>query len=260
SSQAPKRIDKGKKIATDDVESQVKLVPASRVVRVDPDEPIRVPCMINGKMHYLANDKITAHMEKEELIKKVVEQARLFAITKPEVVKVVREEVEKIGIDPEIITSAKEGEKFKKAQDTKLKREIIPKNKNVVVKELMNSLSRRYERIKEILKKLRIQSALPASILEQALSKSSRRKRKHMELEREIKVPGLDYDRSLPEAFQRWNDIHKVEVDSLVSYLVMASMIKTLENGRFYLKLKKLIAEHPDQEKLKSKRVKLEAL
>nr|GFA69364.1 hypothetical protein [Tanacetum cinerariifolium] len=253
-SQAPKRIDKGKKIATDDVESQVKLVPASRVVRVDPDEPVKVPCMINGKMHCLANDKITAHMEKEELIKKVAD--------------------------------AKEGEKFKNAQDVKLKREIIPKNKNVVVKELMNSLSRRYERIKEILKKLGIQSDLPASILEQALSKSSRRKRKHIELEREIKVPRLDYDRSLPEGvpfvknmvikeleyeiffndvfggqvFQRWNDIHKVEVDSLVSYLVMASMIKTLENVRFYLKLKKLIAEHPDQEKLKSKRVKLEAL
>ncbi|GJV98646.1 hypothetical protein Tco_1553898 [Tanacetum coccineum] len=78
-----------------------------------------------------------------------------------------------------------------------------------------------------------------------------------MELELEIKVPGLDYDRSLPEgvlfvnymvieepeygifftdlfgnqAFQRWNDIHKVGMDSLVSYLVMASMIKTLENS-----------------------------
>ncbi|GKE61514.1 hypothetical protein Tco_1511881 [Tanacetum coccineum] len=61
-----------------------------------------------------------------------------------------------------------------------------------------------------------------------------------MELEPEIKVPGLDWDRSLPE--------------------VIALMIKTLKNVRFCLKLKKLIAEHPDQEKLKSKRVKLEAL
>ncbi|GKC41844.1 hypothetical protein Tco_1059566, partial [Tanacetum coccineum] len=62
------------------------------------------------------------------------------------------------------------------------------------------------------------------------------------------------------QAFQRWNDIHKVGVDYLVSYLVMASMIKTQENARLFLKLKKLIAEHPDQEKLKSKIVKLEAL
>nr|GEY91043.1 copia protein [Tanacetum cinerariifolium] len=62
------------------------------------------------------------------------------------------------------------------------------------------------------------------------------------------------------QAFQRWNDIHKVGVDSLVSYLVMASMVKTEENVRFSLKLRKLIADHPDQEKLKSKRVKLKAL
>nr|GEU74544.1 copia protein [Tanacetum cinerariifolium] len=62
------------------------------------------------------------------------------------------------------------------------------------------------------------------------------------------------------QAFQRWNDIHKVEVDSLVSYLVIVSMIKTLENARFCLKLKKLIAEYPDQEKLQSKKVKLESV
>nr|GEX41653.1 hypothetical protein [Tanacetum cinerariifolium] len=154
SSQAPKRIDNEKRIATDDVETQVKLVLASRV----------------------------------ELIKKVAEQARLLAITKLKVVKVVCEEAEKIGIDPERITSAKEGAKFKKAQDAELKvhnpfsfgafgttesdelREIIQKKKNVVVKDLMNSLSRRYERIKKILKELRIQSTLPAPILEQASS------------------------------------------------------------------------------------------
>ncbi|GJZ99569.1 hypothetical protein Tco_0672120 [Tanacetum coccineum] len=231
-------------------------------------------------MHYLINDEITKHLEKEELIKKAAEQARLLAITKPEVVKVVRVEAEKIRIDPERITSAKEGEKFKKAQDTKLKvlnkerskklrkslalrkhkfknyiwtisnrhkpekitdvkiylhtkpvvvtvyrstdrrtfrvhnpfsfgafgiteldemREIILKKKHVVVKDLMNSLSKRYERIKKIPKELGIQSALPAPILEQASSKSSGRKRKHMELEPEVKVHGLECDKSLPE-------------------------------------------------------------
>ncbi|GJR82377.1 hypothetical protein Tco_0153162 [Tanacetum coccineum] len=358
SSQALKRVDKGKRIATDDVESQVKLVPASRVVREDPDEPVRVPYMINGKMHYLINDEITKHLEKEELIKKAAEQARLLVITKPEVVKVVRKEAENIGIDPERIKSAKEGEKFKKAQDVELKvlnkerseklkksltlrkhkfksymwtignrlkpekivdvkihphtkpvvvtvnrgtnrrnfkvhnpfafgafgiteldklGEINLKKKNIVVKDLMNSLSRRYERIKKIPKDLSIQSALPALVPEQAPSQILGRKRKHMELEPEVKVPRLDYDRSLPEgvpfvnnivieepkceiffidvfgdkAFQIWNDIHKVGVDSLVSYLVMASMIKTQENSRFSLKLRKLITEDPDQEKLK---------
>ncbi|GJY59199.1 hypothetical protein Tco_0459091 [Tanacetum coccineum] len=51
-----------------------------------------------------------------------------------------------------------------------------------------------------------------------------------------------------------------VRVDSLVSYLVMASMVKTEENARFSLKLRKIIVDHLDQEKLKSKKVKLEAL
>ncbi|GJV21550.1 hypothetical protein Tco_1370570 [Tanacetum coccineum] len=142
-------------------------------------------------------------------------------------------------------------------------RKIIPKKKNAV-------------------------SALPAPAPapEQALSKSLRKKRKHMELEPEIKVIGLECNRALPEnvpffnnivieepkyeifftdefgdqAFQRWSNIDKVGMEALVSYLVAASMVKSLKNARFSLKLKKLIAEHPDQEKLKLKKVKLEAL
>nr|GEV78439.1 hypothetical protein [Tanacetum cinerariifolium] len=237
-----------------------------------PEEPKQSVDANIEKMHYLTNDEISEHLEKEELIKKAAEQARLLVITKPEVIKLVREEAEKIRIDSERITSAKEGEKFKKAQDAQLK--------------VLNKEKKRYERIKKILGELRIQSALPSPILEQALSKSLGRKRKHIELEPEVKVHGLDCDRSLPEglpfvnnmvieepeygifftnmfgdqAFQRWNDIHKVGVVYLVSYLVMASMIKTQKNAMFSLKLRKLTAEHPDQEKLKSKRVKLEAL
>ncbi|GJV48232.1 hypothetical protein Tco_1438444 [Tanacetum coccineum] len=163
---------------------------------------------------------------------------------------------------------------------------IIQKKKNSIVKDLMTSLSKRYERLKKIPEELGIQSALPAPVPEQASSQTSGTKRKHMELEPEVKVPGLECDRSLPEGvpfannmvieepeyvifftdvfgdqeFQRWNDIHKVGVDSLVSYLVMASMVKIEENARFSLKLRKLIADHLDQEKLKSKKVKLEAL
>nr|GEU66564.1 copia protein [Tanacetum cinerariifolium] len=117
----------------------------------------------------------------------------------------------------------------------------------------MISLGKRYERLKKIPRELGIQSTLPAPIPKQASSQSSSRKRKHMELEPEIKVSGLECNRSLPEgvpfvnnmvfeepeygifftdvfsdqAFQRRNDIHKVGVDSLVSDLVMASIIKT---------------------------------
>ncbi|GJT65151.1 hypothetical protein Tco_1016631 [Tanacetum coccineum] len=165
-------------------------------------------------------------------------------------------------------------------------REIIPKKKNAVVHDLMNLLSQRYERIRIIPEELRIKSALPASASKQASSQSSRKKRKHMELEPEIKIPGLECNRTLPkhvlfvnnmvieepehgifftdefgdQAFQRWSDIDKVRMEALMSYLVAAFMVKSPENARFSLKLKKLIAEHPDQEKLKSKKVKLEAL
>nr|GEV18470.1 hypothetical protein [Tanacetum cinerariifolium] len=77
---------------------------------------------------------------------------------------------------------------------------------------------------------------------------------------RELKYGIFFMDVFGDEAFQRWNDIHKVGVDYLVSYMVMASMVKTEENLRFFLKLRKLTNDHPDQKKLKSKRVKLEAL
>ncbi|GKA41805.1 hypothetical protein Tco_0734465 [Tanacetum coccineum] len=307
SSQATPKIDKGKGITTeaDDVPLK-KLVKASSIIRPDPDEP-----------------------DKEEQIKKAEEEARLLAMTKPEVIKVVQEEAEKIGLDPKAIKGAKSGEIFKKAQDTKhailqrqhtekihLKtkpvviivyrgtngrnfkvhepflfgafgiseleelREIIPKKKNAVVKDLMNSLNRRYERLKKIPDELGIHSALPAPAPEQASSRSLGRKWKHMELEPETRFPRLECNRALPknvlfvnnmvikepeygifftdefgdQAFQRWSDIDKMGMEPLVSYLVAASMVKSNKNARFSMKLRKLIAEHPDQEKLKSKK------
>ncbi|GJX15977.1 hypothetical protein Tco_0216809 [Tanacetum coccineum] len=78
-------------------------------------------------------------------------------------------------------------------------REIIRKKKNAVVKDLMNSLSRRYKRLKKIPEELEIHSALPAPAPEQASSRSSRRKRKHVELELETRIPGLECNRALPE-------------------------------------------------------------
>ncbi|GJX23454.1 hypothetical protein Tco_0227899 [Tanacetum coccineum] len=194
---ATPRIDKGKGIATESKEDLSKrLVPTSTTVHPDPDALI--PYTINGEL---------------------------------EVIKVVQEEAKKIGLGLRKITSAKSGEKFKKAQDTehqvlktehtekvrksiklrkhkfesymwtinnRLKpetitnikihpktklvvitvyrgtdgrnfdvhrpfvfgvfsiseldelREIIPKKKNAVIHDLMNSLSRRYERIRKI--------------------------------------------------------------------------------------------------------------
>ncbi|GJT42935.1 hypothetical protein Tco_0951650 [Tanacetum coccineum] len=318
SSQATPKIDKGKGIETkSDDDPLKKLVKASSIVRPGPDEP-----------------------DKEEQIKKAEEEAMLLAITNPEVIKVVQEEAEKIGLDPKAIKGAKAGEikhkydSYMWTVNSRLKpepiidikihlktktvavtvyrgtdgrnfevhepflfgafgiseldelREIIPKKKNAVVKDLMNSLSRRYERLKKIPKELGIHSALLAPAPKQASSRSSRRKWKHMELEPETRIPRLECNRALSEnvlfinnmvieeleyvifftdefgdqAFQRWSDIDKVGMEALVSYLVAASMVKSTKNARFNMKLRKLIAENPNQEKLKSKKVKLEAL
>nr|GEV94717.1 hypothetical protein [Tanacetum cinerariifolium] len=152
SSQEAPTIDKGKGIATETEEDPSnKLVPASTIIRPDPDEP-----------------------DKKEKMKKDAEEAKLLAMSRPEVIK---------------------------------------------------SLNKPHPKPQE---------------------------------ERES-----IWNWNMKSRCMGWNVIGaslKVGVDSLVSYLVMASMVKSEENAIFSLKLRKLIADHPDQEKLKSKKVKLEAL
>ncbi|GJW30390.1 hypothetical protein Tco_0047265 [Tanacetum coccineum] len=60
--------------------------------------------------------------------------------------------------------------------------------------------------------------------------------------------------------FQKMSDIHKVDIETLLTYLVMASNISTLSNQKFCLALRRLIESHPDQEKFKSKKVNLESV
>ncbi|GJZ82405.1 hypothetical protein Tco_0647578 [Tanacetum coccineum] len=240
------RIDKGKGIATEsNDEPSKKLVPASTIVCPDPDEEVKLSYMINGKMCYLTDTEMQVYLDKEEKLRKADEEARLLAISKPEFKKA--QDAEHQVLKREHSQKVKRLTKLNKKRDGKYmnndKRNfdvhqpfkftdfgitelgsIIQKKKNSIVKDLMTSLIKRYERLKKIPEELEIQYAIP--------------------------VP----------AFQRWNDIHKVGVDSLLSYMVISSMVNTEENARFSLKLKKLIAEHPDQEKLKSKKVKIEAL
>nr|GFC39144.1 hypothetical protein [Tanacetum cinerariifolium] len=83
---APK-ADRGKGIATDDIESPTKLVKASTAIQ---------------------------HLEKEEKIKKVIEEARILAMSKPELIKVVHEEASNVRIDPKVLVSPKGGQEFKK--------------------------------------------------------------------------------------------------------------------------------------------------
>nr|GEV96947.1 nodulin MtN21 /EamA-like transporter family protein [Tanacetum cinerariifolium] len=171
----------------------------------------------------------------EEEIKKAEEEARLNAISKTGVIKVVREEAKKLSIHPKEAITTKAGNCLRKLR-------------------MLNMRSSKDNTLR------RIQSVLPAP--EQAPSQTLRKQRKHMELEPETRIPGLKCNRALfkMSSYQRWSDIDKVRMKALVSYLVVASMVKSPEIARFGIKLRKLIAEHPGQEKLKSKKVKLEAL
>nr|GEX32283.1 hypothetical protein [Tanacetum cinerariifolium] len=157
--------------------------------------------------------------------------------------KVIHEEEKKFGIHPKEAITTKAGELFKKAQEDE----------------------------HEVLKRQHTEkSALPAP--EQAPSQTSGRKQKHIGLKPETRIPGLECNRTLHEnvlfvkntiieepeygifftnklgdqAFQRWSDIDKVRMEALVSYLVAATMVKSHENARFSMKLRKLIAEHLD--------------
>ncbi|GJW31293.1 hypothetical protein Tco_0051325 [Tanacetum coccineum] len=123
-------------------------------------------------------------------------------------------------------------------------------------------------------------------LYEQDPSLSSSRKRKALELEPEVRIAGLECNRSLLEgimfvnnkvikrpehviffidafgdqAFQRISDIYKVEVKSLLGYMVMAGNVSTLEYLEVLCVERNMIDEHLDKEKLKSNKVKLEEI
>ncbi|GKA00811.1 hypothetical protein Tco_0673476 [Tanacetum coccineum] len=247
----PSTIDKGKGIATEsDDDPSKKLVKASSIIRHNPDE----------------------------LIRKAEEEARLLAITKPEVIKVVQEETEKIGLDLKAIKGAKAGEMFKKAQDAKhvvLKRQHTKKvRKSLELRKHKGTDGRNFEVYEPFLF-----GAFGISELDE-LREIIPKKKNAVPLNKphpdpqegngstwnlSLKQESMDWNAielslKMDQAFQRCSDIDKVGMEALVSYLVAASMVKSTKNARFSMKLRKLITEHPDQEKLKSKKVKLEAL
>ncbi|GJS75369.1 hypothetical protein Tco_0725250 [Tanacetum coccineum] len=62
--------NRGNGITRDIDESPCKLVPASKEIRPNPDTPVLICYEINGKMYQLTNEKIQAHMEKEERLER----------------------------------------------------------------------------------------------------------------------------------------------------------------------------------------------
>nr|GEW55284.1 hypothetical protein [Tanacetum cinerariifolium] len=207
---------------------------------------------------------------KEEEIKKAEEEARLNAISKTEVIKVIHEEAKKLGIHLKKAITTKAGELFKKAHDAK--HEVLKRQHTEKVRKSLELIKHKAFGISKLNK---VREIIP----------KKKNIVKHVELEPETRISGLECNRDLPEnvpfvnnmvikepkygifftdkfgnqAFQRWSDIDKVGLEALMSYLVAVSMVKSPKNARFSMKLRKLITEHPDQEKLKSKKVKLEA-
>ncbi|GJW88461.1 hypothetical protein Tco_0163801 [Tanacetum coccineum] len=231
----------GKGIAIDEqVEDQRKLVKASSIIRLDPDALI--PYTINEKVYYLTAEQLQAHMDKEEEIKKAGEEARLFAISKPEVIKVVQDEVKKLGIHPKEAITTKLGEKFKKAQDAE--HEVLKRQHTEKVKKSIELRKHKFDNyIWTINSRLKPETITDIKI---------HPKTKPVVITVFRGTDGRNFDVHKPFAF--------VGMEALVSYLVAASMVQSPENARFSMKLKKLITEHPGQKKLKLKKVKLEAL
>nr|GEX44769.1 hypothetical protein [Tanacetum cinerariifolium] len=130
---------------------------------------------------------------------------------------------------------------------------IISKKKNKVGSELMTSLSNKYERLKKIPGELGLNLALPLPEQDPSLLKH---KRKAMKLEPKTYI----VDAFGEPAFQRVNDIQKMETETLLGNKVIASNVKIDGNQRFSMLMSMMINNCPDKEKIMTKRVKLENL
>nr|GEW10207.1 hypothetical protein [Tanacetum cinerariifolium] len=114
---APK-ANRGKGKVIDDVKSLKKLVKASSKVHPDPDEPVRIPYEIHGKLYHLTNDEIQEHLDKEKMMKKATKEAKVLEMSKPELIK----KFKKIH-DAEIkVLNREHSQKIKKEKELRNKR------------------------------------------------------------------------------------------------------------------------------------------
>ncbi|GJS89521.1 hypothetical protein Tco_0772157 [Tanacetum coccineum] len=192
----------------------------------------------------------------------------MLVMTKPDVIKVVQGEAEKIRLDPKAIKGAKAGKMFKKAEDAEhavLKRQHTEKvRKSLELRKHKGNDGRNFEVHEPFLF-----GSFGISELDE-LREIIPKKKNAMPLNKPHPDPqernGSTWNLSLKQESLDWNAIElslKMSRSSTtwsLKNLIAASMVKSHENARFSMKLRKLIAEHPKQEKLKSKKAKLEAL
>ncbi|GKC27225.1 hypothetical protein Tco_1034519, partial [Tanacetum coccineum] len=211
------KIDKGKGIKTkSDDDPSKKLVKASSIVRPDPDEPEEaekigldpkaIKCAKAGEMFKKSQDAEHVILKRQHT-KKVIKSL----------------ELRKHKYDSYMWTISS---RLKLEPITDIK--IHSKTKTVVITVTLSlwCICRRYERLKKILEELGIHSALPAPVPKQASSRSSRRKQKHMALEPKTRIPGLEYNRALPENAPFVNNM-VIEETCLVGF-VMTYLLKSL--------------------------------
>ncbi|GJV81972.1 hypothetical protein Tco_1517842 [Tanacetum coccineum] len=201
-------------------------------------------------IYNLTNDEIQEYLNKEEEIKKKPKEGRLLAMTKSGIIKVVHEEVEKARIDPKIILCAKGGEQFKKIQDAE--HQVHKRQHTEKAKKAMELRKKRLEQYiwittsrlrPEPITNVKIYPNSKPLVLIVYRANDRRNFQVHNPFKfAYFKVTELD----------ELGPIIEKKKNKIVGEL-MISLGKSM-------KLKKLIAEHHNQEKLKSNKVKLEAL
>nr|GEV35219.1 hypothetical protein [Tanacetum cinerariifolium] len=104
----------------DDMETQETEVEKEHEKEITDEVPTRPTRAVYQPTY----DEIQAYMDKEEKIKKATEEAKLLAMSKPELIKVVQEEATKVGVDPKILARAK-GSSFMLAGTVTTSNELV---------------------------------------------------------------------------------------------------------------------------------------
>ncbi|GJU07303.1 MAK10-like protein [Tanacetum coccineum] len=217
-------------------------------VHHDPDAPVLIDCEIDGQMVKITSNQLGAVLDKQEKMK-------MAEMSTSEITKVVTEVVIEASVK---ISGTKE---FIQHQPVTV---TMYRNNDVRDFEVLGefkfsdfTIRKKYERLKEIAKTLKIDESLP--LPEKNPSLPSNKKRKAIELELETYIAGLECNRKLPkgvnfvlnkvikepeyglffidafgdETFQRVSDVHKVKNETLVGYKLMAFNNKSASNLKF---------------------------
>ncbi|GKB61044.1 hypothetical protein Tco_0917230 [Tanacetum coccineum] len=188
---------------------------------------------INRLMYQLTNEESSRLHEKQEQIEKVAKEARLIELSKLALIKVGKEVASKAGVDPKALCSSKGGKELLKQQDAEykvLQREHLEKLKKKRFDQCVWTM------IEEI-------DVTRTQVCDFDVSECD--ELSDIILQKENKVVS-ELMKSLSKKYERLKEI--------------PWKIRTPENQRFCVMMRKMIDECPGKDKLQSKRIRLEAL